>query len=102
MTLHRPLPGTVPAFLLLVLAGAANAQGPGGDSELPQVSAQDALTPAAASDRAAGPDADPADPPGDTPGGETRAPGQPSPPPPDYEASEQIREDLPVSFPVDI
>lgn len=100
MTLHRPLAGTALAVLLLALAGAAGAQGPGGDSEPPQTSAQDTPTPAAAWDRAAGPDANPAAPPGNTPGGESRAPGQPTPP--DYEASEQIREDLPVSFPVDI
>jgi hypothetical protein len=75
----------LPCLLLLLLAGAVSAQSPAGDSK------------EAAPSRAEVPDEQPAE---GVNSGEPVADG--SLPPDDYEASEQISEDLSVSFPVDI
>lgn len=75
----------LPCMLLLLLTGAAHAQAPAGDSEEP-APARTEVT-----------DEKPSE--GVNSGGPLQ---DRSLPPDDYEASEQISEDLSVSFPVDI
>lgn len=93
MRLNRLLAGlAVPCLLLLTLSAPVGAQDndaatdPAGQKEAPAPSAPSPATEPAASGGA----------------GDRQAPFGTAPTPQDYEASEQIREDLPVSFPVDI
>ena len=89
MRLYRLLAGlAVPGLLLLTLSAPVGAQDDdaAGQKEAPAPSAPSPATEPAAS--------------GDA--GDRQAPFGTAPTPQDYEASEQIREDLPVSFPVDI
>lgn len=91
------------ATFLLTLAGTADARD-SGDAKPPQLSAQDRISPAVSSGRNADPGTDEANETNSKPTETMEKPDPVAPPaaPLDYEASEQIREDLSVSFPVDI